>query len=960
MPYKIYTYANPYELYKTDFWTEIQCVPHFCNSRVLVRGLLDIPGMRKKVQGLICPFDDFVNDIYGEWTQDIGRRIKQYSVVSKELKELHDKGKVSAELYQAFKHNQGELLDALRLFIELGISPQSLHSNSANIEQKVFIYLLKKLQGNKTFSFPEYLKLEDVKNSIQKLAINEKEEFLKILHKRNSKKEVIDDYTIWFDNCISNTNKQSITKVVVHGLNQFTPAQLRLILALDILGIEIIFLYNYQSKYSKIYDSWDYIYKHFSVPIHHDRNVTEYRPSVTITSGHALALALGEIVQGRMDRSDKKFTEWYKLYSKQKIIEFDNVTEYAGFVSRFFDKAVQKAEEQESVILAFRTGKSTENALRYMEELIYTANREVHDLLKIYYPNYAKDRHFLAYPIGQFFSSLYRLWNLEKGEINMDTGCLRECLSAGVLKTAPSERLLREYYTLSFLCDSAKEYSLFKKLMVEYKKLYRQVNTIVVEPEVYLKQLSIYNKEKISEQEIDEFCKAIDEINTIAKELFSSGDGKDEYINFGEHFDKLEKFIKDRKSDLILKEEQLLVEELLERLERVKPGKSDRGTMDDLKKGLYFYLKQKNENHVDWIVRNFEQIDGDILRSRKQHQENDKKIYHFACVSDRDMNKSIDELLPWPLTDRFIRKAYSPIDLQFQVYYASLSERSNFLKYALFYGLYYNECDVELSYVKRYGDETTEPYFLLKLLGIEKQYDPILLEKDTRGPLIRQPEEHIASFRPTDIAAIDMFLCPYRYLLNNVLNPGAILDDDLLYQKLYENLLIAKVSQRISNQPKSMINPQLTRFIAEESKNLKVYFPFWIDTIFNDLEIRAKNYLLYSDDIESYKTRYPEYDAIHSKIRVFFGLAKFIQDISVEEPKNRWSSFEALTEKEGVIKTYRLHKITKANLSTFVPDMLSYLNNAKESGQIVGDWCSFCSNKEVCLKLFLHKESVAK
>ena len=138
------------------------------------------------------------------------------------MKELHDKGKVSAELYQAFKHNQGELLDALRLFIELGISPQSLHSNSANIEQKVFIYLLKKLQGNKTFSFPEHLKLEDVKNSIQKLAINEKEEFLKILHKRNSKKEVIDDYTIWFDNCISNTNKQSITKVVVHGLNQFT------------------------------------------------------------------------------------------------------------------------------------------------------------------------------------------------------------------------------------------------------------------------------------------------------------------------------------------------------------------------------------------------------------------------------------------------------------------------------------------------------------------------------------------------------------------------------------------------------------------------------------------------------------------------------------------------------------------------------------------------------------------
>ena len=66
------------------------------------------------------------------------------------------------------------------------------------------------------------------------------------------------------------------------------------------------------------------------------------------------------------------------------------------------------------------------------------------------------------------------------------------------------------------------------------------------------------------------------------------------------------------------------------------------------------------------------------------------------------------------------------------------------------------------------------------MLGIEKQYDPILLEKDTRGPLIRQPEEHIVLDQPI----LPQLICFYVHIdiLNNVLNPGAILDDDLLYQ----------------------------------------------------------------------------------------------------------------------------------------------------------------------------------
>ena len=35
MPFKIYTYEDPYKLDKADFWSEISALPHFCSARTL-------------------------------------------------------------------------------------------------------------------------------------------------------------------------------------------------------------------------------------------------------------------------------------------------------------------------------------------------------------------------------------------------------------------------------------------------------------------------------------------------------------------------------------------------------------------------------------------------------------------------------------------------------------------------------------------------------------------------------------------------------------------------------------------------------------------------------------------------------------------------------------------------------------------------------------------------------------
>ena len=95
MPFKIYTYEDPYKLDKADFWSEISALPHFCGARTLVNGLKDVHG--DNIKGLICPLDELVNheEVYKQWTDNISFRVQQYSALSSAFKQLLEKRKIS-------------------------------------------------------------------------------------------------------------------------------------------------------------------------------------------------------------------------------------------------------------------------------------------------------------------------------------------------------------------------------------------------------------------------------------------------------------------------------------------------------------------------------------------------------------------------------------------------------------------------------------------------------------------------------------------------------------------------------------------------------------------------------------------------------------------------------------------------------------------------------------------------
>ena len=246
-------------------------------------------------------------------------------------------------------------------------------------------------------------------------------------------------------------------------------------------------------------------------------------------------------------------------------------------------------------------------------------------------------------------------------------------------------------------------------------------------------------------------------------------------------------------------EEKELVEKLLTRLDDVQ-GNMDhekKGTFDDLRAGLYFFMKQREEPFSDWFVKNFEQIDGDVLNSKEQNKIGRGKIYHFACVSDKDMNCKINDLLPWPLSEYFIEKAYNPKDLQFQVYFASLSERSNFLRYELFFGLYYCQCDVKISYVRYYDEDETDLYQLLKLIGLKKvTKKKIKAEGNTARTKDKFNSDKVKKLNIMPEERGAMFLCPYKYLMNYVINSGVTYSGKFFAQRFFIAVITDRESKR--------------------------------------------------------------------------------------------------------------------------------------------------------------------
>lgn len=231
----------------------------------------------------------------------------------------------------------------------------------------------------------------------------------------------------------------------------------------------------------------------------------------------------------------------------------------------------------------------------------------------------------------------------------------------------------------------------------------------------------------VSKEEIDTLIGALNELNEITKYFYE--DFNDQRNDFKSFYKKIGEVLVSHVLDVqeIDSEFKDIVQRVLKRLDEVKDVEAS-ASFDCLRETMELYLQQipGEGRGANWIVRNFEQIDGDVLRKNKDHHS---KVYHFACLSDQDMSITRKDEFSWPLDINFFEVAQAPVDWKYQVFVTSRLEYKNFRRYALVYGLAFSKCAIKLSYIKNEGDKESGLYYLFRILNAKiSQYEPESIE----------------------------------------------------------------------------------------------------------------------------------------------------------------------------------------------------------------------------------------
>jgi len=605
-----------------------------------------------------------------------------------------------------------------------------------------------------------------------------------------------------------NPKTENIKSVVLHGVHQFTPKILAFIKLLQKNNIEPIFLMNYNIAYRNVYQTWETVYSFTG----HDFTVAK---KDDVFDGRLVGECIGNILEGRRTGDVRLDTT---------ITRYSNKTEFTDNIAEIYKSAEKKSSIPSEV-------------LSRMEEQFYGVQSDpINEILKFYFPNQFGDRHFLAYPIGQFILSLYSMWDDDKGLI-VNEALLKECFSVNIWNFHGTSTPISLYEKIKlYISDLDNLSQIIERLQLlktNIEKLDIKNNNPIYG------QFPFFN---CSAGDVDYFIRILLDLQTIADELFGRNNG--EKINFRTHFEKLIKLIALRMKDnrYVSDQERQLVFEVQQRLSSLKGSRSIEGSIDDLRETLHYYLRNEGDDEsAHWIVRNLEQIDGGVLLSPYTKA----KTYHYALMSDKNMKKTKDAFFPWPLNQSMMEAVIRTVD-EVPVILNSYKEYRNFLRYCIFLGTYYLDSKkmIRFSYVEDDGLEQDIPYYILSLIGLKTTNPPTqyALRKEStqkKAPVVNRNKiiSHVEAMTRAEQETYRA--CKYRFLLSHVVDTYTYFPESFDSRRLYSLLLFTETWQRNVGTPENDIRVNMQKVSAE----LRPLFPFYKTVDFADMENIAYYYL---------------------------------------------------------------------------------------------------------------------
>ena len=870
MGIKIYTYSNPYEIDCESFWNEIKDSAHFCVSQTMVNGMNQTYPLLKTRQAT-ATIRTLINSLYENW-EDINTNVKQIMEVDNAISELNYHSSSLENVKRSLLFNTKSIVACIRMFKELGIQSTLMTKDELNINQQHLIELYKIIDknDNSAFCFSRVDSQEMIEKAIDAALMYRKEHVDLAAIDRN--------------------------KIVIHGVHQFTPAMLCAIEDISKYK-EVILLFNYQKQYASVYETWMNIYSIFDLPIN-NQSVNQFTPMPLLVSSYksnVLADYIGHLSNG-------EFIEKNKVLNDLEVIEFDNTTEFANYVAMLFDKAKKKNE---------KTG-NVNDPLNFMEEHLYSACGKVNDILRAYFPDQFGERHFLDYPIGHFFVASTNMWDAESKTVKVDNfSDIRECLNSGIISESSPGQLVSTFNMIEPYIEKENTICGIKTKLNQLIKYANKKHEDKDKVGYFTVELSL----------LQELKKALDELESIINSFFEDFDNETD--NFSRFYKKIRKFIISRVQDMSELDDEMhtVIEKLLERLE--KSDLPEKGTFNSLKQTMSYYLSQ-DENvarGARWIVRNFDQIDGDILRSA--YQDPEKVCYHFCCLSDKDICSGKDERLPWPLDIKFFEYSYQALDWKYQIFLKSKMEYRNFKRYALLYGLEFNRVGCKLSYVRTEENKDNDLFYMLTLLGVKiRKYSSFnsndYLERLTIESSEDEVEEVVQLISNEDRRKLK--LCPYRFALEGIEQGKTIFRDRFLIHTYLKILISNSTKKELNGKP---YNDEKIKQVIEDKYEV--------------IEARFR----ISDELEKTQIISTVYKDIY----------KFIDSMK-KYNKNR-TAFPVIPNwklEEMKLSEYFLNINQKHISEEPIDDEIKEAIMKKNFYCIHGAHCMYCASKDVCLE----------
>lgn len=532
-------------------------------------------------------------------------------------------------------------------------------------------------------------------------------------------------------------NLDGIDTLVFHGFYYITPHQERVMKLLEKSGFKLIFLIPYDERYPYAYEIWDETY---SVERGYEPKSNWHIEKTTTADPY------GEIFEGKTAQ----------IYNQLEIKEYASIMEFVDEVKHIKEKGFS----------------------------IYSADfKSANQILKDYFPAAYGDRKILSYPIGQFISTLNRMWDEDQQTIALEEDELIECFSSGWLAVdgISGKQYMQDLtYVLPFFngCHTIEEWekriSLFKEIQESVIKPFE----VDMDPDIAVSRwqeaigspLKNFSMFAVETEKLEVILKLIKQLLTMAKELF----GKNELVSVQDHIRTLDFILKKHElSQELYAEERDLVKDIFEKL-------SADNSFDalchpaDIARALDLFICGRYEegeiqtNRVG-LVYPLYFIDAACVKNRS-------KVH--ICLSDVDTLPGGNKDYVWPLTGKKMKETYEQTKNPLILNLIQLMEATTLCNRYFTYCALKNK-EVTISWVSSMREKmlAPSPYIKLLLETTGVKLTPAARHAITFNRVKETPisegriEEYDNEKAPVGMikeAHMDYALCPMKYVLGYV------------------------------------------------------------------------------------------------------------------------------------------------------------------------------------------------